>query len=42
MDEKTLALLGDREAQERLAEHGELLEKLPRIERWEDHKHDKE
>ena len=27
--------------EERLTEHGELLEMLPRIERWEDHTHDK-
>lgn len=41
LEYKTLALLGDRAAQERLTEHGELLEMLPRIERWEVHTHDK-
>lgn len=41
MGDKTLALLGHHAAKERLTEHGELLEMLPRIERWEDHTHDK-
>ena len=41
MNDKTLALLGDRATQERLTERGEPLDPLLRIERREDYNHDK-